>query len=501
MRGKELVINLSDGVASLTQFESSPHGREVVRRTAHVLPEGADSAELASQVASLAADADMASERTGLLLDGAGVLVREFAFPFSAPSKVQRAVQFEMEGGLPVKDEDLAGGVLLHRESRGCRVFSFSLRKQTLAAHLDALAEAGMDPDLVGVDLAALASFAQRLPGDAGPLCILDAGFGRTLLAVVDGGAVRGLARRECGVGEAVDARPDCSRQDVLDGAFPDEDFSGPELDAAADRMERAARQLALSCGVEPGALLLCGAGAELPGLAQALADRSGLVVKPVWAVADAGDMGLAEEVDPILVGALEDSGLMGARRDGTMNLRQGEFARRGDPRGLARRYSWFAAMGLLLLVALGAATAARGLEEHRRVRAAEARITQLFQDAVPDVQGEFSRTQMFSILQTRIDRLRGRRDKGGERARTKAIEVVRGLNTAAPAKLDVEVDTLTVGDDAGRIRGTARDFQAVNTFLEALSADGVLADVRIVVASSVKKSGRVRYELEYARK
>lgn len=501
MRGTELVINLSDGVASLVQFERTARGREVVRRRAHALPGGLDPAATASHVAGLVADADMASEWSGVVLDGSGVLVREFAFPFSAASKVERAVRFEMEGGLPCDAEDLAGGVMLRREGKGCRVFSFSLRRAALGGLLESMGENGMDPHLVGVDLAALASFAERMPEGAGPACILDVGFGRTLLAVLGPDGVRGVSRRECGVGKAVDACGGCSRQDVLDGTLPGEEISGPFMTEAVDEMERAARQLALASGVEPGVLYLCGVGANLPGLAQALADRSGLEVKPVWSAADAAAMGLAEEADPLLAGALEDSGLMGGRHGLALNLRKGEFARRSNARGAVKRHAWFVAMALLLVVAWGASFATRGVEQRRVLRAGEARISQLFHQAVPDVQGEFGRTQMFSILQTRIDRLKGLQDKGGGRPQLRALEVLRAVNTAAPAGLDVRVDALTMGEGGGRIQGSAKDFQAVNTFLEGLSGGGVLADVRIVVASAVKKTGRVRYELEYARK
>lgn len=501
MRGTELVINLSDGVASLVQFERTARGREVVRRAAHALPGDMDPAATASHVAGLVADADMASEWSGVVLDGSGVLVREFAFPFSAASKVERAVQFEMEGGLPCNTAELAGGVLLNRQGKGCRVFSFSLRRDSLGDLLDAMGENGMDPQLVGVDLAALASFAERLPEEAGPACILDVGFGRTLVAVLGRNGVCGVSRRECGVGKAVDACGECSRQDVLDGTLPGDEITGPQLTEAVDEIERAARQLALASGVEPELLYLCGVGTNLPGLAQALADRSGLEVKPVWSVADAGTMGLAEETDPVLAGVLEGTSLMGAKRGATLNLRKGEFSRGGDARGTVKRYAWFVVMGLLLAVAWGASFITHSAEQRRVLEAGEARISQLFHQAAPDVQGDFGRTQMFSILQTRIDRLKGRQDKGGGRPQVKAIEVMRAVNTAAPAGLDVQVDALTVGDRGGRIQGTARDFQAVNTFLEGLSKGGVLADVRIVVASAVKKTGRVRYELEYARK
>jgi hypothetical protein len=182
------------------------------------------------------------------------------------------------------------------------------------------------------------------------------------------------------------------------------------------------------------------------------------------------------------------------------MNLRRGEFARNGDARGALKRYSWVGAMALLLLLAWGASFVAGAVQQGRAVRAVEERVDALFRKTVPDAAGDFRRAQMFSILKTRIDRLQGRKEEGDQRARVSCLEIVRAVNAAAPAKLDVDVDALTVGDRGGHVRGTARDFQAVNTFLEGLAKGGVLADVRIVVASAVKKTGRVRFELEYTR-
>lgn len=499
MRGTELVINLSDGVATLVQFERGSGSRSVARRVALVLPEGLDAAATASHVASLAAEADMASEWTGLVLDGAGVLVRDFAFPFSAPAKVERAVRFEMDGGLPCDAAELAGGVLMERVGKGCRVFSFSLRREALGGLLAALAENGQDPALAGIDLAALGSFAERLPAGVGPVCLVDVGFGRTLVAALGEDGVLALARRECGVGRVLDGCDDFTRQDLLDGGIP-AGLPAGALTEAADAIERAVRQVALGCGVTPRALCLCGVGAALPGLAQALADRAGVEVDSVWSLADPESMGLAEAADPLAVGVLEQPGLLGARRGAAMNLRRGEFARNGDARGALKRYSWVGAMALLLLLAWGASFVAGAVQQGRAVRAVEERVDALFRKTVPDAAGDFRRAQMFSILKTRIDRLQGRKEEGDQRARVSCLEIVRAVNAAAPAKLDVDVDALTVGDRGGHVRGTARDFQAVNTFLEGLAKGGVLADVRIVVASAVKKTGRVRFELEYTR-
>ena len=501
MRGSELIIHCLDGVASLVQLARSGRGREVVRRAARVLPEGLAGSELGAHLAGLAAEADMAAPWSAVVLDGAGVLVREFSFPFSAASKVEQAVRFEMESGLPCPASELAGGVLVSREGKGCHVFSFSMRRETLSGLLEGLGEAGMDPSLVSVDLACLGSFAQRLPAGAGPACLLEVGFGRTLMAAVGAdGALLGVARREFGVGPVVDACEGCTRQDVLDGgALPD--VAGPLLSESVVELERAARQLALSCGLEPQALLVSGVGAGVPGLAQALADRSGLDVVPVWNVADPEAMGLAEPVGVVLAGALDGAGVMGARRGAVVNLRRGEFARAADPRGMFKRYAWVGAMALLLALAGGASLAARVVERSRTIHAGTQEIERIFHEAVPDAQGTFSRTQMFSILKTRIDRLQGRSDQGDQRPQARAIDILRAVNAAVPASLDATMDLLTVGDSGGRISGTANDFQAVNNLLENVAANGVLADVRIVLASAVKKTGRVRFELEYVRK
>lgn len=500
MRGDELVIAVSDGVASLAQFERGGRLRELVRQAFYVLPEGLEPAALAAHLAGLASGMDAAPEDLGLVLDGAGVLVREFSLPFNQPAKVQRAVRFEMDSGLPCKPGDLAGDVLIRRVGKGCRIFSFSLRKDGLRALLDGLAESGLDPSPVSVDLAALAAFCGRLPDGTAPVCVVDVGFGRCLLAVVGPDGVQGLARRECGPGRAVDAS-DRTRQEVLDGTLPGEGFEGPLLSEALAEMERAVRQLCLSCGLEPGRVLLCGSGAGLPGVARGLEQRLGVAVADVWSAAEPEGFGLRDAVSPLVAGALEDAGLVGARRTRGLNLRRGEFGRMSEARGLVRRYAWAGAMALVLLVAWGASFVAQGVERSRVADAGAREIREVFSKAVPDAKGDFSRTQMFSILKTRIDRLRGQGEQGDEGPATRVVEILRAVNAAAPANLDVDLEALTAGDDGGRIMGTARDYQAVNALLERVAAGGVLADVRIVVASAVQKTGRVRFELEYARK
>ena len=240
MRGSELIITLSDDVASLSQFVRFGRSRELVRRVALALPGGMDPGEVAARVAGLVADTDMKSSWVGLVLDGGGALVREFSFAFRAPGKVERAVRFEMESGLPCPAQDLAGGVLLNRTGAGCRVFSFSLRKDVLGGMLGALRENGLNPSLVSLDVAVVASFAQRMPRDDDPVCVLDVGFERSLVAVVGPDGVAGVARRGCGVGRAVDAMEDFSRQDLLDGVLPEAQIAAPLLVEAVDAMERA---------------------------------------------------------------------------------------------------------------------------------------------------------------------------------------------------------------------------------------------------------------------
>ena len=119
----------------------------------------------------------------------------------------------------------------------------------------------------------------------------------------------------------------------------------------------------------------------------------------------------------------------------------------------------------------------AEGHARHRQARELEAQTQALYRKAVPDARGPVSPTQMRSILQGRLAALRG-----GQRVQSDfpVLRLLRAMHAAAPAKLAVRVDGLSLDAKHCRISGGAVDYEAVNSLRDAFAGISGVAEANI---------------------
>lgn len=513
MAKKTLCIDLSDGHVALLLLHQSGSRRTAGGLVTLEQPQPPDPASVARAVADAVDREGMEYDNCVLVLDSAGALYREFVLPFSARPQLERTLLYELEEDLPL---DLADTVTdftrIKLKDRSSRVCAAVYGRRGFVELLQALDDNGLDPVRVEPEACALAAAAamdrKQFPDKA---LLLDLGRTRTMLAFLLHGsvaAVRVLDQGEEQLPDLVqaDIQPDALRRILT---FTDFSVPPPEgsdeaavkagLEAMADEAARFAAHFEETSEAWPGPVFFCGELASVKGLREVLMSR---LDREAFALSESRSLraaiGMTEAADFNAVAACLGAGLPGGG-DGRMNFRKGEFAPRERRRPMGRALGYAAVLAALVLVCWGVLAGTRLHRESRALAAYEAAMDTVFTQAVPEVQGEFSRTQQVSILQGRINRL-GDAAKTGQEAVPSFLQDLLAIHAAVDAGLDVVLDRLTHDARRTSMDGTAGSFQMVETLRNALATSGRFPQVDIKGAATDKKTGRVRFEIELPR-
>ena len=359
-------------------------------------------------------------------LPGSAVSHRVLRLPFSDAGRLAATVPFELESLVPF---DVESGVIaftaLERDGAGATVLAAIAQRRDVKAHLDLLADAGVDPAVVDLGTLAVAGLLKPRTGDLlvveprddGGVCLLRGGR-LAALRIVDGAANDADGAREL-------------RWAVL--ALLEDDEPPPPLllVSPAD----GGRALAGAFGAEP--LPLAG---ELPAWC------AGAPVAHLRAVA------LAARASGVTTVGLD--------------FRSGEFAYHAPSEEARRqlRIAGFlgAAVVLLALASFVAAITARRAElaQHR------AEVARAVADVLPGAAPGTERTR----LEGAIDGLEARRKVlGGGSDRPKTLDLMRSISEAVPEQVKVTVDDFAVDDDGVRLHAKTDSYESVDVVKRSL--------------------------------
>src|SRR5215472_2311701 len=145
-------------------------------------------------------------------MPGELVAKRLLTLPFSDRRKLEQAVPFALEEHLPFSIEEAVVAYLpLLRDGKNSLVLAALARREDLRAHLDLLAEAGLDPKTVTLSslaLSALINRARNGNGVAATHLLVEFENGRTSVVLLDdGGVPRALRTLPVGLDPARDAQ------------------------------------------------------------------------------------------------------------------------------------------------------------------------------------------------------------------------------------------------------------------------------------------------------
>ncbi|NJB68762.1 Tfp pilus assembly PilM family ATPase [Desulfobaculum xiamenense] len=492
MAGSILGMDIADGRAVLVQLAGS--GRGSVRARAVVeLPDEATPADIARAVADCVAREKLASDAYVLGLGAGQALLRTVTFPFTGSARIAKALPFELEQRFPVAVEELVPSWIEgDRVADGCRVLVAALRREVLAAHVEAFTAQGLAPKVVDIDACALGGVLPVLDADLPAEALVVHVGERSSRVMVLSGATPVFLR-------AIETGMDALRGGTAEvSAMVDGDGHVAVEPAALERLGRDVRAaLALaaeSVGLEPACVVLCGPGVRVAGLDAHLGELLGLPVRrpevPSDVFAAFPGVGNAELPDYLVAWGLA---LRGARKVAGFDFRTGEFAY-VDPRGRRREMAvWAGGLILMMLLGLGASWGAGVHRDLAQLEAGRERIRQIFHEVLPDVQGNFSVTQYRSILKSRMAELESH---GREGARGGALDVLLAVTRVVPDKMPFTLSALSMDDTQISLSGTAGGFATVEDVKKRLEASGAFREVSIRSAQAEAKGKGVRFEL-----
>ncbi|HKD65579.1 MAG TPA: type II secretion system protein GspL [Candidatus Binataceae bacterium] len=395
-------------------------------------------------------------------MPGELVAKRLLTLPFSDRRKLEQAVPFALEEHLPFSIEEAVVAYLpLLRDGKNSLVLAALARREDLRAHLDLLAEAGLDPKTVTLSSLALSALINRARNGNGAASHLLVEFehGRTSVVLLDNGVPRALRTLPVG----------------LDPAHDD----AQHAENSAGAIIAAVRQTMLSHSAEPGStdIIISGPAAS----SSEVRDRfSRELAAPIHGVEDLDTSALLgrgghewirqASCVAMLLGEMPNQPVP------LLNLRVGEFNFQGRTGDLTPFYtSGLIAIGLAVLIVLHVILGIVTNVHHKRMLNRE--IAAAVAPVIPGVAGE----QAEHVLAARLAAARKRLGLlGGSGGPASPLDTLLLLSRALPAGIGVDIDELNLDDTGLKIAGKADSYATIEQLRKALSATHRLSDVQV---------------------
>jgi hypothetical protein len=395
-------------------------------------------------------------------LPGEMVAKRLLTLPFSDHRKLDQAVPFALEEHLPFTiEEAVVAYAPLMREGKSSLVLAALVNRDDLRAHLELLAQAGLDPKTVTLSSLALSALINRSRNGHGPMShlLVEVERSRTSVVLLDtGGIPRALRILPIGVDPARDVQ---------------------HVDNSTGAIIAAVRQTMLSQSVEPGPTDIIVSG--LVATSTQVRDRfSRELALPIHSVEDLdcsallgkNSAQLARQASCVamLLGELPNQPVP------LINFRVGEFAFHGRTGDLGPFYTpaviAAVAAGLALIhLILGIATNSYHLTLlDREVAAVVAPV-------LPGVPGDRAKTDLAKRMAQARKRLTL---LGGSGGAASPLDTLLALSHALPMTLPIDIDELSIDDSGLKLSGSADSYGTIDRVKKALSAARQLSDVQV---------------------
>ena len=404
---------------------------------------------LAQAIRTLFETIDRPTAQVVVGLPGSAVSTWLVEMPFSDPKRLVQTLPFEMENYVPWDlDEVVLDYQVSHVDSDGgAHVFAAMAPRRTLAQLLATLAEAGIDPRYVTVDVAALA----LLPGALtdGTL-LMDVGASRTLICGGQEGRSPWVRSFDGGTRE------------LLDG---DGELDPPGLARYLQRL-RPTLLAAENAGHVVERIEVCGGGALQPGLLEQLEADYGVEVA-LWQPPVPPTKPEASPTpgpEHALAYGLAMRGFI-TKGDQPVDFRRGDFAYQADSRLYTRLAT--AAVAALLLLSAGFVlmhfVTMKTLNDQQTT--AEAALVKVVQTTFPEVPAIslVSPRAAIAVMQEKVLEVQRRADNLRGPTLT-PLTALKEISEAVPSTVKIDIDEFLVTDEMIRIRGVTDSYGSVDT-------------------------------------
>ncbi len=514
-----LIVDIADGQICLVRLEGRGRKAVVNGCAAMPAPEAEPEAPLspdavAEAAVDLAARHSLLADDCVLGLDCRSALLREFVFPFSSRSKIERALLFQLLEESPVPLDELVYSLVRGpvRET-GTHISVAALRRTELGEWLAAFDRAGLPISRACLDLDGMVNCCNA--DNTGRVIVVDIGEERTVAAFMESGRL--LAGRVADQGER-DVLDTLVRECGLGHDAAERTLIFADLTAAAEGTEPAsAEERTLYCvrqgleslctalhreialfqrhhGYWPEEMIVGGPLARVRGLKSLLEDRFDCRVR-LWAedcVAATTYDSVAESCSYMRAHGLAHGIIPG------FDFCQGEFARSsahsmGGP--MVRRTMFWAGGVLVSFMILALATA------HSRMQQADLlqeKVARVYRKALDGVRSGLSSMQYESILRQRMADFDASRNNNADRS---VLDVLAAVHGVADVASSLRLGELTLDGRRVAFKGEAAGFDAVEKVRAALEKNALFSAAEIKESAVRKKGKGIRFAMELERK
>lgn len=444
---------------------------------------------------------------------GAAITTHLLTLPFDNRRRIEQVLPFELENVVPFDLDDMhvAFDVLGKAAEGGVKVLVCITPKENVKRFLGQLAQAGVDPKIVGVMPFTLFTAAKlQLPEELGAYGVLDLGGRHTDLALVSEGNLVNLRSIPIG-SDSLDAKlAQALRIDVQRAMAVKEEKADLTADDAVAkalregfeplliRIRQTLQGVRSNNGVTITRLYLTGRGSLLPGLADLLADELDVQVErfpslPADVPVGNADHQSVNEARFAAAHAQVYSGI-GLLRNVKLNLRLGEFFYRKQRTAIKASIRSAIVVGVIILTLLIYNVVAGNMQKRRYYQALTDQVVQIYLKAFPGVPPQQPLQQFQAQIGKTMDKYKtvGFLGEGDLRA----LDVIKQLSEAIPPNITVDFKKIDLTPELLKFEGECGAFDDVDKIESALAGFSGFKSVKKESSRSVSEKVKFKFSV-----
>lgn len=441
------------------------------------------------------------------VLPGQYCVTRVIQFPFSGTKKIDTAVEFEIEAYVPFQLGDMVIDYhVLESDKQSSKVLISYAKKTDLIDFLSLFSNLPFEPSFVGCESIELGNLLKLgLSKSEGVYAILNVGHTKSEMAIFDGASLKWTRTLLIGgkqitekIAEKMGVPFDEAEKMKKELSHLSEETDS--LDEMTLQVTDAVRGVIDELVVEikqtfaafqenmgggtVQALYLCGGSARLGGMDHRLSVKLRKNVSLLDPFDDSfnrlSDGNACRSIIPTSLAVAARSALRGKLPD--IQFRRGEFAYRGDLKGLNRLFKEVGILAACLLTFAVINFMVSYSLMKSRVVDLRRDVAAVVRKAIPDASDESigKPQQALAAVNRQVMDLRDKKKKISEMAELKVLDLLLEIATKSPEKsaITLDVDSLTFASNHIVLKGETGSFQAVDQLKAALTQSDLFSQI-----------------------
>jgi general secretion pathway protein L len=498
MHGYITGIDISTEQITAVQTASGLKGRRIV--SCNRIP--VDNERLDDALSALSKTIHTRNDTCFVTIPESHVSIRNVLMPFKDERKIRQALPFEMESMLPCPVEDLLIDFIVADNHAESGVLAASVPKKFISDYLESLQSNGIDPEVLDVRGASLASWVLKQKGTPDNILILEVGKKRNTLILCLGGRIS-LVRSF----NAVSVSP--SSQDPPNGAagngkdlLPKDDESFFRFLCTEIHNTVHAFIYRTEISARPEKLFFTGEGAQSPVSADLLSRFLDMPAEPIDVSRDNRiriEESIASDWSPALMSGALSLSLRKTGREGGFNLRRDEFGPKRRFLSLRKAIPKLTVFCLLILSFLAADIIVDYYSLKKEYSTLNREITTIFRQTLPQATRVVDPVQQLRVSVEQMKRSSSLSPDVGP-ADT-ILDLLQEISKRIPRSVPVHVHRMVMDPETIRISGRTDAFNEVDRIKNELATGKRFGPVNITSANLDRAGNKVQFEITIERK